>query len=109
MPSTFEYHDKLSVGLAVLRGLRYAIGGEGGGGGGVIDVILLGHDRGARVAHRLAVSKDEVLGEKGVEVRVRGVGLIDIVGFLSFTFFFPSSPSLPFPPLPSFPSSPTVD
>jgi pimeloyl-ACP methyl ester carboxylesterase len=42
---------------------------------GDIPIVLIGHDRGARVSHRLAVS-----GAEGFDIR--GVCLIDIVRLL---------------------------
>lgn len=48
-------------------------------GDGDVKVILIGHDRGARVAHHLTVS--------GVDgVKILGVCLIDIVSFSSLDF-----------------------
>jgi pimeloyl-ACP methyl ester carboxylesterase len=44
-------NDKLSVGTATLEALKTAINSSND-----IPIILIGHDRGARVAHRLAVS-----------------------------------------------------
>ncbi|PVH92407.1 alpha/beta-hydrolase [Periconia macrospinosa] len=77
LPDSFKFHDKLSVGKAVLGGLKSALAAESSGKEKEeIHVVLIGHDRGARVAHRLTVSKEEV-GEFGV--KVRGVCLVDIV------------------------------
>lgn len=61
--------DKLSVGKAILSSLRSQLPSSKSSD---IPIILIGHDRGARVSHRLAVSK--VPG-----FAILGVCLIDIV------------------------------
>jgi hypothetical protein len=68
-----EQNDKLSVGRVVLSALKSEVKKSKGGEGGTnLQIILIGHDRGARVAHHLTVS--------GVEsVEILGVCLIDIV------------------------------
>ncbi|KAI4666995.1 uncharacterized protein J4E79_001676 [Alternaria viburni] len=64
-------NDKLSIGTAVLEALKTEVK-KGKSPDGDIKVILIGHDRGARVAHHLTVS--------GVDgVKILGVCLIDIV------------------------------
>jgi pimeloyl-ACP methyl ester carboxylesterase len=66
-------HDKLTVGSAVLSALKTEV--KRTSSRSPIDdipIIIIGHDRGARVAHRLAVS-----GMDGLDIR--GVCLIDIV------------------------------
>ena len=50
-----EKHDKLTVGLAVLTALKSLLNSTSR-----IPVILIGHDRGGRVSHRLTVSKSDV-------------------------------------------------
>jgi pimeloyl-ACP methyl ester carboxylesterase len=82
-----ETHDKLSIGTALLNAVkqdyRRRFSRKSSTGEGDFDVVLVGHDRGARVAHRLAVS--------GVEgFRIEGVCLIDIVSLL----LFPSYPQM---------------
>lgn len=50
-----EKHDKLSVGLAILSGLKELMKDSSS-----TPVVLIGHDRGGRISHRLTVSKSEV-------------------------------------------------
>jgi pimeloyl-ACP methyl ester carboxylesterase len=69
-----ERNDKLSIGTAVLEALKTEIKKIKSGDGDV-KAVLIGHDRGARVAHHLTVS--------GVDgVNILGVCLIDIVCFI---------------------------
>ncbi|UPX10376.1 uncharacterized protein EKO05_0001040 [Ascochyta rabiei] len=71
--AAIEKHDKLTVGNAVLSALRTEVKRTSSNPPtGDIPIILIGHDRGARVSHRLAVS-----GAAGFDIR--GVCLIDIV------------------------------
>ncbi|KAF2811892.1 alpha/beta-hydrolase [Mytilinidion resinicola] len=67
-------HDKLSVGLAVLSALHSVLKeqSENSSKDDTIPVMLIGHDRGARIAHRLGVSG-------APDIRILGVTLIDIV------------------------------
>ncbi|KAF3007522.1 hypothetical protein E8E13_006013 [Curvularia kusanoi] len=66
-------HDKLTVGTAVLSALKTEAKRTSSSlPEGDIPIVLIGHDRGARVSHRLAVS-----GVDGFDIR--GVCLIDIV------------------------------
>lgn len=67
-------NDKLSVGTVLLSALKTEVRRSSTiTATSPIPVILVGHDRGARVAHRLAVS-----GCEGMDIK--GVCLIDIVG-----------------------------
>ncbi|KAF2108721.1 Alpha/Beta hydrolase protein [Lophiotrema nucula] len=66
-------NDKLAVGQTILSALQTQVKRSSSGSStSAIPVILIGHDRGARVAHRLAVS-----GHSGINVL--GITLIDIV------------------------------
>jgi pimeloyl-ACP methyl ester carboxylesterase len=66
-------NDKLSVGKVVLSAVKTQVKRSSSQYTSAnIPIILVGHDRGARVAHRLAVS-----GYQGVDIN--GVCLIDIV------------------------------
>jgi len=66
-------HDKLSVGLAVLSALRSMLDqGSQNFSKDDIPIIVIGHDRGARITHRLGVSG-------APHFRILGVTLIDIV------------------------------
>ncbi|KAF2711542.1 alpha/beta-hydrolase [Pleomassaria siparia CBS 279.74] len=66
-------NDKLSVGNALLSALKTEVRRTSSGSSSdAIPAVLIGHDRGARVAHRLAVS-----GADGIDIL--GVCLIDIV------------------------------
>jgi pimeloyl-ACP methyl ester carboxylesterase len=71
--ASIEKNDKLSVGRVVLEALKSEVKNtRGSEDSGNVKVVLIGHDRGARVAHHLTVS--------GVEcVDILGVCLIDIV------------------------------
>ncbi|KAL7770515.1 hypothetical protein CFE70_000452 [Pyrenophora teres f. teres 0-1] len=50
-----EKNDKLNVGTAVLEALKEQVEKAGLKEFGNVEVVLIGHDRGARVAHRLSV------------------------------------------------------
>jgi pimeloyl-ACP methyl ester carboxylesterase len=66
-------NDKLSVGKVILAALQTEVKRSSLGNSATnIPVILVGHDRGARIAHRLAVS-----GHQGVNIK--GICLVDIV------------------------------
>ncbi|KAF2195721.1 alpha/beta-hydrolase [Zopfia rhizophila CBS 207.26] len=66
-------NDKLTVGTTILSALQTVVKRSSSSTfPSPIPVILIGHDRGARVAHRLAVS-----GAEGI--RILGLCLIDIV------------------------------
>ena len=68
-----EKNDKLSVGRVVLEALEIEVKkAKGTENGGDLKIVLIGHDRGARVAHHLTVS-----GVAGIDIL--GVCLIDIV------------------------------
>lgn len=69
---TIEKNDKLTVGITLMSALRTEIKRTSSKSIESVPVVLIGHDRGARVAHRLAVT-----GVEGVDVL--GVCLIDIV------------------------------
>lgn len=71
--AAIEKHDKLTVGHAVLSALRTEVKRTSSNPpAGDVPIVLIGHDRGARVSHRLAVS-----GVEGFDIK--GVCLIDIV------------------------------
>ncbi|KAJ4992940.1 alpha beta hydrolase fold protein [Stagonosporopsis vannaccii] len=71
--AAIEKHDKLTVGTTILSALSTEIKRTSSSPpSGDIPIILIGHDRGARVSHRLAVS-----GVPGFSIH--GVCLIDIV------------------------------
>jgi pimeloyl-ACP methyl ester carboxylesterase len=78
-----EEHDKLSVGTALLNAMKQAYYSTSmrisSSGNPKLSVVLVGHDRGARVAHRLAVS-----GVTGISIQ--GVCLIDIVSLLLLSY-----------------------
>lgn len=66
-------NDKLTVGNIIMSALQTELRRHVSSSSTTdLPVILIGHDRGARVAHRLAVS-----GSKGLNIL--GVCLIDIV------------------------------
>jgi pimeloyl-ACP methyl ester carboxylesterase len=66
-------NDKLSVGNALIAALKTEYKRtSSGSSSAAIPIVLIGHDRGARVSHRLAVS-----GAEGFDIK--GVCLIDIV------------------------------
>jgi pimeloyl-ACP methyl ester carboxylesterase len=67
-----EDNSKISVGSAVLAALLTEYKRTSSKSLDQIPIILIGHDRGARVAHHLAVQ-----GFNGVDIR--GLCLIDIV------------------------------
>jgi pimeloyl-ACP methyl ester carboxylesterase len=68
-----EKNDKLSVGRVVLEALKSEVKKiRGSGDSSDVGVVIIGHDRGARVAHHITVS-----GVDGVDIL--GVCLIDIV------------------------------
>ncbi|KAF2124180.1 alpha/beta-hydrolase [Dothidotthia symphoricarpi CBS 119687] len=69
-----EKMDKLTVGNALMDALKSEVSKArtSSDAQGDIPIVIISHDRGARVAHRLAVS-----GVAGVDIR--GVCLIDIV------------------------------
>lgn len=68
-----QANDKLSIGNALLSALVTQVKRSSSGSSfSEIPVVLIGHDRGARVAHRLAVS-----GYPGLNIKA--VSLIDIV------------------------------
>jgi pimeloyl-ACP methyl ester carboxylesterase len=68
-------HTKLDFGIALFKALRYILPGSE-----TIPLILVGHDRGARIAHRLQVSSN--VGEprlKELNLNIIGIGLLDIL------------------------------
>lgn len=67
-----EKYDKLTVGTTLLAALRTEAKRTSSNPPSTIPVVLIGHDRGARIAHRLAVS-----GAEGIDIL--GVALLDIV------------------------------
>ena len=50
-----QKHDKLTVGLAILTAVKSLIKSSS-----PIPIVLIGHDRGGRISHRLTVSKSDV-------------------------------------------------
>lgn len=71
--AAIEKHDKLTVGNAILSALRTELKRTSSSPpSDSIPIVLIGHDRGARVSHRLAVS-----GCPGISIQ--GICLIDIV------------------------------
>ncbi|KAL6707609.1 hypothetical protein ACN47E_003959 [Coniothyrium glycines] len=71
--AAIEKNDKLTVGTAVLEALKTEVKRTSSNSSSPdIPIILIGHDRGARISHHLAVE-----GVKGINIR--GVCLIDIV------------------------------
>lgn len=75
-------HDKVSVGLLVLDALREALDSLQGNGNATQPqpIILIGHDRGARVAHHLHISSPL---NPIKEFTIVGLALLDIVPLLS--------------------------
>ncbi|KAL9088470.1 MAG: hypothetical protein Q9165_006194 [Trypethelium subeluteriae] len=71
-----DQHDKVSIGLRVIEALRDAFDDGGNTAAKYPPIVLIGHDRGARVADALHVStgKADVLG-----FRIIGLALLDIV------------------------------
>jgi pimeloyl-ACP methyl ester carboxylesterase len=72
-----KQNDKMHVGGVVLEAVKYKMHlAKNGDYDNIARVILIGHDRGARVAHHVSVS-----GSRGVTkgVSILGVCLIDIV------------------------------
>jgi pimeloyl-ACP methyl ester carboxylesterase len=68
-------HTKLDYGIAILKALRSILPGNE-----VIPLILVGHDRGARIVHRLQVSSSA--GEprlKELNINIVGIALLDIL------------------------------
>ncbi|KAI1328198.1 Alpha/Beta hydrolase protein [Xylariaceae sp. FL0255] len=76
-------HDRVSIGVAVLSAVA-AIYGKGGGE--ELEVVLIGHDRGARLSQRLITPVASWSSELGVarasNIRILGAMLMDIVPFL---------------------------
>ncbi|KAF3003102.1 hypothetical protein E8E13_008114 [Curvularia kusanoi] len=75
-----ESHDKVSVGSLVLLALREIYKGLGSSREQSQPIVLIGHDRGARVAHHLHVSSPDapIYG-----FDIKGLALLDIVPTLS--------------------------
>jgi pimeloyl-ACP methyl ester carboxylesterase len=68
-------HTKLDFGIAILKALRSILPGSE-----IIPLILIGHDRGARIVHQLQVSSSA--GEprlKELNLNVVGIALLDIL------------------------------
>ncbi|KAL8338965.1 hypothetical protein RB598_007332 [Gaeumannomyces tritici] len=80
-----DKHSKLEVGRALLEALISTFKLQPGEAAAPRTVILGGHDRGARIAHRLAVSLShdpafaQSSGAGGGLLRVAGAALLDIV------------------------------
>ena len=73
-----EKHDKVSVGLRILEALSELI--ESQPDGSPLPVVLIGHDRGARVAHHLHLSSPST---PILNFEIRGLALLDIVPTIS--------------------------
>jgi pimeloyl-ACP methyl ester carboxylesterase len=76
-----KQNDKMHVGGVVLEAVKYEVHmAKKGDYDNIARVILIGHDRGARVAHHVTIS-----GSRGVTkgVSILGVCLIDIVRYIS--------------------------
>jgi len=71
-----DQNDKVSVGFRIIKALRETINQEPTNSDKHCSIVLIGHDRGARVAHEFHVStgKTEVFN-----LRVIGLALLDIV------------------------------
>ncbi|KAF2674847.1 alpha/beta-hydrolase [Microthyrium microscopicum] len=70
-----EQHTKLDFGITILEALRSILPGNQ-----IVPLILIGHDRGARIAHRLQVSSSA--GEpqlKELNLNIIGIALLDIL------------------------------
>ncbi|KAH7117599.1 Alpha/Beta hydrolase protein [Dendryphion nanum] len=69
-------HDKVSIGLRVLEALKEVFASQNPKAESSPPIVLIGHDRGARVAHALHVSAgtSDILGFK-----ITGIALFDIV------------------------------
>jgi pimeloyl-ACP methyl ester carboxylesterase len=68
-------HTKLDFGIAILKALRSILPGNE-----CIPLILIGHDRGARIVHRLQVSSSA--GEprlKELKLKIVGIAVLDIL------------------------------
>ncbi|CAO2655313.1 Nn.00g103770.m01.CDS01 [Neocucurbitaria sp. VM-36] len=75
-----DRHDKVSVGISVLEALQDLVSDGNKSLAGSLPIVLIGHDRGARVAYALHVStgRAAILG-----FQIIGVALFDIVPALS--------------------------
>lgn len=71
-----EKHDKITVGLRVIEALEEVVSNGKQSTTGYPPIVLVGHDRGARVAHQLHLSagKADIRGFK-----IIGLGLVDII------------------------------
>lgn len=75
-----DQHDKVSVGLRVIEALKESYSNENESSTGFPPIVLIGHDRGARVAYALHVSTGRA---PVLDFQVLGVALFDIVPALS--------------------------
>jgi pimeloyl-ACP methyl ester carboxylesterase len=75
-----DCHDKVSVGLRVLEALKELLNNSVTSSDTKPPVVLIGHDRGARVAHSLHVSTGR---ELTLGFQIVGLALFDIVPTLS--------------------------
>ena len=69
-----EQNDKLNVGKTLLEALRTEVKRTSIAAPSNIPIVLIGHDRGARISHHVSVE-----GVEGFEIL--GLCLIDIVSF----------------------------
>lgn len=71
-----EQHDKVTVGLRILEALQEVVTNGGNSATNLPPTVLIGHDRGARVAHQLQLTagKADIMG-----FQVLGLGLVDIM------------------------------
>jgi pimeloyl-ACP methyl ester carboxylesterase len=75
-----DRHDKVSVGLVVVEALQEVVNNSTSKSAKTTPIVLVGHDRGARVAHHLHLAHRDasVLG-----FNIVGLALLDIVPTLS--------------------------
>lgn len=73
--ATIPKNDKVSAGTVILEALKTAVAEAKKATSEDVKIILIGHDRGARVAHHITVG-----GVQGVDILA--VCLIDIVSLL---------------------------
>jgi pimeloyl-ACP methyl ester carboxylesterase len=75
LSAALSEHTKFDFGIAILKALRSILPGND-----TIPLILIGHDRGARIVHRLQVSSSA--GDprlKELDLNIVGIALLDIL------------------------------
>lgn len=73
-------HDRASVGFGVLSAVRAVYGDDAGED--ELNVVLIGHDRGGRVAQRLITSSSPSLPvPQALQIRILGAVILDIVPY----------------------------